>query len=233
MTTNEGAGYIPSGVHLPRSMPLAAGFDPDFDIRWFGWFNPAETALRAVQVHGGSVSAIATTWAHDSEEVRCATADVAIGVTPAGTPADAESASLTRGRSHRLETVAPGIFQAMDRAVPVDAEAYARQMTQQVVFSGLEMSPAAQSVARAVVAHRWPAAEEWARLRAEYESARLMAGSQRPGLLGIEEPVQRAAYQRDFIECRRAETLLCWQSGNPADVVYAAITSGVAAPSLV
>jgi hypothetical protein len=29
----------------PRAMPLAAGFDLDFDARWFGWSNPAETVL--------------------------------------------------------------------------------------------------------------------------------------------------------------------------------------------
>ena len=62
VTSNEGAGYIPAGVHIRRSMPLAARFDEDFDARWFGWFNPAETALRAVRARGGAVSAIATTW---------------------------------------------------------------------------------------------------------------------------------------------------------------------------
>jgi hypothetical protein len=214
-------------------MPLAAGFDPDFDDRWFGWFNPAETALRAVQLHGGSVSAIATTWAQESELVRCATTDVAIGVVPAGTPADAVSAALTRSRSHRLETIAADIFQAISRAAPAEAEGWARQVTQQVVFSGPGMSPIAQSVGRAVAARRWPPAEEWAVLRAEYESARLMAGSQRPGLMGIEEPLQRAAYHRDFVECRRAETLLGWENSDLADVVYAAILSGLVAPSLV
>ena len=36
ITTNEGAGYIPAGVFVPRTMPLAAGFDPEFDARWSG-----------------------------------------------------------------------------------------------------------------------------------------------------------------------------------------------------
>jgi hypothetical protein len=49
--------------------------------------------------------------------------------------------------------------------------------------------------------------------------------------MGVEEPQQLAAYQHDFIECRRMETLLCWQSGTAADVVYAAMTAGVNAPA--
>lgn len=233
VTTNEGAGYIPVGVHIPRSMPLAAHFDPDFDARWFGWFNPAETVLRAVRSRGDAVSAIATTWAQDSDEVRAATPDVAIGVAPSGGPGEAEATTLTRGRSHRLETIAPSVFSGLQQSESESAEAYARQLTQQVVFSGPEMSAAAMSVARAVIANQWPSEREWADLSAEYEMDRLMAGSQRPGLMGVEEPHQLSAYQRDFAHCRRLETLLCWHTGNPADVVYAAITAGVQAPALV
>jgi hypothetical protein len=40
-------------------------------------------------------------------------------------------------------------------------------------------------------------------------------------------------YQRDFVHCRRLETLLCWQSGDIADVVYAALTAGIDAAALV
>lgn len=232
MTTNEGAGYIPSGVHIPRSMPLAAHFDPDFDARWFGWFNPAETVLRAVRMRGDALSAIATTWAHDSDEVRSATPDVAIGITPAGPPSEAEASALTRGRSHRLETIAPAVFVGLQRDAD-EAERYARQLTQQVVFSGPEMSTAATSVARAVIAAQWPSEREWSDLIAQYDTDRLMAGAQRPGLMGVEEPHQLAAYQHDFAQCRRLETLLCWQNGDLADVVYAAITAGASAPALV
>lgn len=232
VTTNEGAGYIPSGVHIPRSMPLAAHFDADFDARWFGWFNPAETVLRAVRMRGDALSAIATTWAQDSDEVRSATPDVAIGIAPLGAPGEAEASTLTRGRSHRLETIAPAVFAGLRRD-PDEAERCARQLTQQVVFSGPEMSTAAMSVARAIIAGQWPSEREWADLTAQYEMDRLMAGSQRPGLMGVEEPHQLAAYQHDFVQCRQLETLLCWQAGDLADVVYAAITAGVSAPALV
>jgi hypothetical protein len=227
VTSNEGAGYIPAGVHVRRSMPLAARFDDDFDARWFGWFNPAETALRAVRARGGAVSAIATTWPQRSELVSASTPDVAIAVAPSSAPGDAEASQLLNSRSHRLETVAPGIYQSLERAEQHVAEGYARQLTQESAFGGPELSSVAQSVARGLISSRWPSNEEWAALRTEYEMERLMAGSQRPGLQGIEEPDLLVGYVRDFVHCRRLETLLCWQDGTPADVVYAAATAGV------
>ncbi|MDT5047329.1 MAG: hypothetical protein QOG75_3203, partial [Mycobacterium sp.] len=213
VTTNEGAGYIPAGVHIRRSMPLAARFDEDFDARWFGWFNPAETALRAVRARGDAVSAIATTWAQQSELVNDATPDVAIAVAPSSAPGDAEASQLLNSRSHRLETVAPGIYQSLDRAEQHVAEGYARQLTQEAAFSGPELSSVAQSVARGLISARWPSNEEWSALRTEYEMERLMAGSQRPGLQGYEQPEQLVGYVQDFVHCRRLETLLCWEHG--------------------
>ncbi|MBV8348905.1 MAG: hypothetical protein JOZ49_15670 [Mycolicibacterium sp.] len=172
-----------------KNRQSTSGFDPDFDDRWFGWFNPAETVLRAIRARGDVVSAIATTWAHPSELVDEGVADVAIGVAPAGAPAEADVSQLTRGRSHRLETVDPALFQELSRAEPTAVERYCAELTQRVAFNGgPELSRTAESVAT-LVSGRWPSAGEWDVLRAEYEQARLMAGSQRPGLLGIEDPV--------------------------------------------
>ena len=60
-----------------------------------------------------------------------------------------------------------------------------------------------------------------------------MAGSQRPGLQGIEEPELLVGYVRDFVHCRRLETLLCWEDATLADVVYAAAMAGVSLKPLV
>jgi hypothetical protein len=230
VTTNEGAGYIPRDVYVPRAMPLAAGLDPDFDARWFGWSNPADTALRAVQARGDAVSAIATTWPQESEEVRAATEDVAIGVAASGGPAEAGASTLTRGRSHRLETVDPALYHELSLAERPAVDAYVRQITQQVAFNaGPELSATAQSVARTLLSARWPSEAEWKALRAEYDSARLMAGSQHPGLMGIEESTQLLTYRSDFASCRRIETLLCWDNGSAADIAYAARAVGVIA----
>jgi hypothetical protein len=81
-----------------------------------------------------------------------------------------------------------------------------------------------------VVSGRWPSPTEWHAVRAEYEQARLLAGSQRPGVFGIEDPAQLVAYRADFVLCRRLETLLCWEDDTPADMVYPARMAGVVAP---
>ena len=157
--------------------------------------------------------------------------DVAIGVVSSGQPGDAESSRLTRNRSHRLETVDPALFQALGRAGETAVDAYVRQLTQQVAYGvGAELSSTAQSVARALISGHWPSDNEWRVLRADYMSAHLMAGSQRPGIEGIEYAPQLATYQQEFIHCRRLETLLCWDSGDHADIVYAARAAGVTAP---
>ena len=108
------------------------------------------------------MSAIATTWPQESEEVRAASEDVAIGVAPSGGPAEADASTPTRGRSHRLETVDPALYHELSLADRHEVDAYVRQLTQQAAFNaGPELSLTAQSVARALVAGRWPEEAEW------------------------------------------------------------------------
>ncbi|MGY4647675.1 chemotaxis protein [Mycobacterium sp. URHB0021] len=229
--SNEGAAYIPAGVYLSRTMPVAAHFDTDFDDRWYGWFNPAERVVRAVREMGYAVSAVATSWSLASDLVDEATPDVALGVAPSSAPQEAGAAALTRDRSHRLESVNPGLYREL--AADVDAaETYARYLIQHAVFGGPDLSAAAQSVARQVLGRQWPSAAQWDALQAEYTTDSLMAGSQRPGLRGVEEPHQLVTYREEFQRCRRVETLLCWRDESPADVAYAAAIAGIATPSL-
>jgi hypothetical protein len=82
----------------------------------------------------------------------------------------------------------------------------------------------------ALTPERWPSDAERRSLRTEYDSARLMAGSQHPGLMGIEEAAQLLTYQTDFVLCRRIETLLCWEDGSSADIAYAARAARVIVP---
>lgn len=231
IATNEGAGYIPEGVFVPRTMALAAGFDADFDARWFGWMSPAETVWRALVEQGLAVSAVATSWGAESEELRAAVPDVAFGVPAVGGPGDADASRLTRGRSHRLETVAHTLYQEMSRAESAVVDAYCRELTARAAFhAGPELSATAQAVARDLVSGRWPSAEVWQALRTEFSTVQVMAGSQRPGLIGVEDPAQMLRYHGEYVTCRRLETLLAWDSGQPADIVYAARAAGVVLP---
>ena len=67
VATNDGAAYIPAGVFLRKTMPVAGGHGEEFDSRWFGWVNPADKAVRAAREFGDTVSAVATSWAMPSE----------------------------------------------------------------------------------------------------------------------------------------------------------------------
>jgi hypothetical protein len=136
VATNEGAGYIPQGVFIPRTMPVA-GLTPEVEVAArviFGWLNPAETVVRAIKARDDTVLALATSHATRSEEVHAAVEDVATGVRPSGPPHGAEACELTRNRSHGLETVDPALYHELCHAQPAVVETYVRRLTQQVAF---------------------------------------------------------------------------------------------------
>jgi hypothetical protein len=235
VATNDGATYIPPGVFLRKTMPIAAGLDAASDGRWMGWVNPAEKAVRAARECGDTVGAVATTWAWQSEYLadHPAVSEVATGVAPSSTT-DIVAASLGLSRAHRLQTV-DAVLYADLKAVDDDVlRAYCRVLTRQLAFgvAGDELTPVAQAVATALVAQQSPKAQEWSALSAEYEIAQALTGAQRPGLNGVENPDQVVSYCREFIRCRRMEALLCWEQfdGDLLNVVYAAWVAGIRAP---
>ncbi len=235
VATNDGAAYIPPGVFLRKTMPVAGGHSEEFDARWFGWVNPADKAVRAARACGDSVGAVATTWAWPSEFLGEAPAvtEVATGVKPVGV-VDNPAVELLPSRAHRLQTVDAALYADLVAADESVVRNYCRELTRQLSFGvpGEELSPVAQSVADALVAQRWPKPQEWALLGEEHEDALVMMVAQRPGLNGVENPDQVVSYTREFVKCRRLEALLCWErhGADLLNVVYAAWVAGVRAP---
>lgn len=235
VATNDGSTYIPPGVYLRKSMPIAAGFNEEFDAHWFGWVNPAEKAVRAAAALGEVVGAVATTWGWPSEylkeEHKPAVREIAIGVPHAG--CDSPAAELLQSRSHRLQTVDAALYADLKAADESAVRDYCRELVRRLAFSGTgdELSPVAQSVAHTLVARKWPKLEEWAALSAEYDTALVLMGAQRPGLNGVFDEDQRASYAKLFVNCRRLEALLCWErfGADLCNVVYAAWVAGVRA----
>ena len=231
VATNDGATYIPPGVHLRKTMPVAAKFDEDFDTRWFGWANPADKAVRAARACGDDVGAVATTWAYPSDYLAddAVVREVATGVPPSGR--DTPAAGLLPSRSHRLQTVDAALYGDLKGASESVMQEYCRELVRRLVFgaAGDELPAIAQSVAQALVAERWPKAEEWAALGAEYDNARLLMGAQRPGLNGVEDQDQMFSYAKLFAKARQLEALICFEryGGDLANVVYAAWVAGV------
>ena len=235
VATNDGAAYIPPGVFLRKTMPVAGGHSEEFDARWFGWVNPADKAVRAARALGDTVSAVATSWALPSEFLgdHPAVAEVATGVKPIGV-VDNPAAELLPSRVHRLQTVDGALYADLLAADDSVVRDYCRELTRQLAFGvpGEELSPVAQSVAQALIAQRWPRVEEWALLGEEHEDALVMMAAQRPGLNGVEYPDQTVSYTREFVRCRQLEALLCWDrhGADLLNVVYAAWVAGVRAP---
>lgn len=234
VATNDGAAYIPPGVFLRKTMPIAGGHDGDFDARWFGWVNPADKAVRAARELGDTVSAVATSWAMPSEFLAEHPApEVATGVKPNLGP-DNMAAELSPSRAHRLQTVDAALYTDLVAADESTVRHYCRTLIRQLAFGipGEDLSPLAQSVANALVAERWPTAQEWALLGEEHEDALVQMACQRPGLNGVESPDQTVSYTREFVRCRQLEALLCWErhDGDLLNVVYAAWVAGIRAP---
>lgn len=234
VATNDGAAYIPPGVFLRKTMPIAGGHDGDFDARWFGWVNPADKAVRAARGLGDTVSAVATSWAMPSEYLaEHPSPEVATGVKPNLGP-DNMSAELSPSRAHRLQTVDAALYTDLVAADESTVRHYCRTLVRQLAFGipGEDLSPLAQSVANALVAERWPTAQEWALLAEEHEDALVQMACQRPGLNGLESPDQTVSYTREFVRCRQLEALLCWErhGGDLLNVVYAAWVAGIRAP---
>jgi len=234
VATNEGAAYIPPGVFLRKTMPVAGWHSEEFDARWFGWVNPADKAVRAARECGDTVSAVATSWALPSEFLGEHPApEVATGVKPSEL-ADNPAAELLPSRAHRLQTVDAALYADLVAADESTVRDYCRTLVRQLAFGipGEELSPVAQSVAQTLIAERWPTAQEWAVLGEEHEDALVQMVCQRPGFNGVENPDQVVSYTREFVKCRQLEALLCWErhGGDLLNVVYAAWVAGVRAP---
>jgi hypothetical protein len=234
VATNDGTTYIPPGVYLRKTCPIAAGFDDNFDATWFGWVNPAEKAVRAARARGDAVGAVATTWGWPSEfltDPETGVHEVASGVPQTGS--DSPASELLSSRCHRLQTVDPALYADLKAAGASGLRDYCRGLVRRLASSGIgdELSPVAQSVANALVAGQWPKVQEWAALGTEYETALLLMGAQRPGLNGVLDTDQTVSYARLFMNCRRLEALLCWDrfGGDLFNVVYAAWAAGVCA----
>ncbi|WP_156670998.1 MULTISPECIES: hypothetical protein [unclassified Mycobacterium] len=234
VATNDGTAYIPPGVFLRKTMPIAGGHSEEFDTRWFGWVNPADKAVRAARACGDSVSAVATSWAMPSELLSEHPApEVATGVKPDLGP-DNAAAQLSPSRAHRLQTVDAALYADLVAADESTVRAHCRELIRQLAFGvpGEDLSPVAQSVAQALIAQRWPKPQEWTLLAEEHADASVIMVAQRPGLDGLENPDQTLSYTRAFVRCRQLEALLCWErhGSDLLNVVYAAWVAGIRAP---
>ncbi|ORA29863.1 hypothetical protein BST20_27820 [Mycobacterium branderi] len=242
IVSNEGVGYIPPGVFVPRSAQMLfsdAGLPSSFRARWFAWVNPAQTMLAYAELCAESnpnieLYALAVSTDHGGSAIPAREAgirhyeDCSLAVSPID--ADSSPPSLDESRMHRLET--------LDRAEYVRLTSVSRPdrsmvwpLTESVVRSvlvrasgllGLSVPPVIRQVATALSESQPITDEQWDELEVAGRDATFDSASQRPGRVNndMASPYARAYYSL----ARAAELLLMWRGSEPeyAEIAYVA-----------
>lgn len=228
---NEGAGFIPRGVFVPRSARMLfcdSGLGVDFRRRWFAWANPAQTMLAYTNLltdHNPNIElyALATSTDHGGSALPAQAAgvphyeDCSLARSPI--PADANPAALDEGHAHRLETLDRGMYARLTGvagSAPDRSEAWTATVAG--VRTALERAasikevvvpPEIRAVLEVLSRGEAVATEQWQALEFAGLSSVLQSASQRPGHgpeSGEASPFARAYHNL----ARAAELLLMW-----------------------
>jgi len=247
VTSNEGAGYVPAGVFLPRQArslfadPLV---DDVFRQRWFGWSNPVETMVAYAQLRrgeDGKLPLYAVAASSLMEGTTLSAADVA-GVqhvqlcSAYASPLRGETTDqvLDKGHVHRLLLCDPKLLAWLEDADRSVGEVTRRceQLTTaawaavsaRLGTSGLIVPDAGGAVFNQlsygdVVSERW-----WAQLWAATEEAQSLAGAVRPT---ADSPVSVELYEQRHDLARLLECLYWWRpvggAGQDASIRFSEI----------
>lgn len=247
VVSNDGAGYIPPGVYVPRSVQVLFA-DPElsagFQAKYFGWVNPTSTmvayaAERAVLDPNVELYAVAATTDpgrssvlparragvphyHDCDSTRSP-------IDPA-TPAP----ELDESRLHRLAVMSSQRYEQLNDANLPSPERHsaAWEATAGAVATALagaeplriEVAPIIREVLGCLASGSPVSDEQWSVLA----EVRLYGKSlfMRPGFIEVEpsgDPNTTALYRAHHNLDRAVEALSLWRGDNPdyADIVYA------------
>jgi hypothetical protein len=246
VVSNEGAGFIPSGVFAPRSVRMLFS-DPNlgngFRARWFAWVNPAQTMLAYAALcseHNPNIElwALAVSTDHGGSAVPARDGgvrhyeDCSLRVSPI--PADAPAASLDDTHVHRLETLDRGEYArvtgAAGQGTPVRSEAWATTLAavrtalaRASNLLGFSVPPVIRHVTSALANGEPVSDEQWNELELARLNATLDSASQRPGRMLDSEGA--TPYGRAYHNLARSTELLgMWRGGDPphAEIAYTA-----------
>jgi len=226
VTSNEGAGYVPAGVFLPREARLLFAdclAESDFRQRWFGWSNPVETMVAYAQLRrgeGGRFPLYAVAASSLMDATTLSAADVA-GVehvqlcSAYSSPLRGQTTDqvLDRGHVHRLQLCDPGLLAWLedpDRSVGEVFQRCEQLTTAAWAAASARLGTSGPCVPDSgaavfnqlsygdVVSDRW-----WAELWAATEEAQSLAGAVRPvedSAVGVQLYHQRHDLAR-LLEC--------------------------------
>lgn len=246
VVSNEGCGYIPVGVFVPRSARMLFSdnnLGNGFRSRWFSWVNPAQTmlayaascsegnpnvelwALAVSTDHGGSAVPARDAGIRHFEDCSLMTSPISVG---------APAAALDQSHQHRLETIdGPGyarITGAGGRAAMDRAEMWGKTLgavrttlSRTSNLLGLAVPPIVRHVTSALGNGEPVTDDQWNDLELARLNATLDSASQRPGRMLDSEGV--TPHARAYHNLARATELLgLWRDVEPpgAEIAYVA-----------
>lgn len=232
IVNSEGAGYIPTGVFVPRSARMLfadGGLSPEFRARWFSWANPAETMIAyaqlaaehredielwalAVSTDDGGTSIPARSMIQHYEE--CSRSQSPISD-------DAPTSQLDDTHMHRLETLDRALYARLtgfgDGPLPDRSEAWRTTVAAAQMALGragsipnLAVSPAIRTVLDLLSKGLPVPANRWQELVAAHIGVLMSGAGLRPGRLGNDAAT--VAYALAYHDLARLiELLLLWR----------------------
>jgi hypothetical protein len=231
IVSNEGAGYIPTGVFVPRSARMLfadQGLSPEFWSRWFSWSNPAETMLAyaelAAAAKNAELWALAVSTEHGGSSVPARNAGVPhFEDCPAKSspiPASADSMALDDTRMHRLETLNPGLYARLtgfgEGRLPDQSEAWRTTLGAADVALGrasalrdVPVPPVFREILGQLQSGLRVPAERWEALDGEKVMLAGTGSGLRPGLM-VNDGAASARVRAYHDLTRLAELLLLW-----------------------
>jgi hypothetical protein len=245
VVSNEGAGYIPPGVFVPRTVRTLfsdPGLDKPFQARWFAWVNPAEPMLAYAGLRGALdpnvelyALAVSTDQGGSSLPARAAGVryfeDCSLILSPIAE--NAPPPPLDDTRMHRLGTVDRaqyarltdlniGASQHFSAVWQATDSALRTALTHSSGLLGLSVPPVIRLIHAALGSGQPVTDAQWDDLEMAKINACLDSAAQRPGRIadgGRASPYARAQHNL----ARAAEALLMWRGDRPAypEVMYA------------
>lgn len=239
VTSNDGAGYIPPGVYLPRSARILFAdpmLDNQFQNKWFGWVNPAATMVAYADHRGVSdpnvhlYALAATTDPGGSSVLPARRAGVPhyrdCDSTRSPIPPHEPSPELDATRRHRLSVIDPTALSEIGQKQAWDDTATAVGMAMaaaEPLF--VEVAPIVRQVFGALASGAPITDAQWDELEAVRRNGKSLW--MRPGYIEMEPSTNAAVtalYRAHHNLDRAAEALVLWR-GQPQtypDIVYAA-----------
>jgi hypothetical protein len=241
VVSSEGAGYIPPGVFLPRSVRLLfsdPGLSDAFRARWFAWVNPAQTML----AYAASCTELDPNLELYAVAVSTDQGGSALPARDAGVPhyedcsllvspisADASAPTLDATRMHRLEALDRAEYARLTRT-PDRSESWTTTegavrvaLSRASAMLGFSIPPVIRQITQILENGESVTDNHWNDLELVRVNAILDSASQRPGR--TLESDGASPYARAYHNLARlAELLALWRGNDPqhAEIAYTA-----------